>query len=129
VYMCDSEACLLCEHKNPIVSLHEPTTPEKGEEHEKTYCLIEYIWSVGCSYRSAGKGVLRLLVWERLRRNSVSAGWLTWSTSCVNKCEKVYIQPSARIYRPSFHENKTKTLVFSHTKRAFLGLFSRKLGL
>ncbi len=30
---------------------------------------------------------------------------------------------SARIYRPSFHENKPKTLVFSHTKRAFWACF------
>jgi hypothetical protein len=29
----------------------------------------------------------------------------------------------ARIYRPSFHENKPKTLVFSHTKRAFWACF------
>ncbi len=35
----------------------------------------------------------------------------------------------ARIYRPSFHENKPKTLTFSHWKRNVLGLFSRKLGL
>ncbi len=30
---------------------------------------------------------------------------------------------SARIYRPSFHENKPNTLVFSHTKRAFWACF------
>ncbi len=30
---------------------------------------------------------------------------------------------SARIYRPSFHENKPKTLVFSHTKRALWACF------
>jgi hypothetical protein len=29
----------------------------------------------------------------------------------------------ARICRPSFHENKPKTLVFSHTKRAFWSCF------
>ncbi len=29
----------------------------------------------------------------------------------------------ARIYRPSFRENKPKTLVFSHTKRAFWACF------
>ncbi len=29
----------------------------------------------------------------------------------------------ARIYRPSFHENKPKKLVFSHTKRAFWACF------
>ncbi len=29
----------------------------------------------------------------------------------------------ARIYRPSFHENKPKTLVFSHTKRSFWACF------
>jgi hypothetical protein len=29
----------------------------------------------------------------------------------------------ARIYRPSFHENKPNTLVFSHTKRAFWACF------
>ncbi len=33
------------------------------------------------------------------------------------------IEPSARIYRPSFRENKPKTLVFSHTKRAFWACF------
>jgi hypothetical protein len=31
--------------------------------------------------------------------------------------------PGARIYRLSFHENKPKTLVFSHTKRAFWACF------
>jgi hypothetical protein len=30
---------------------------------------------------------------------------------------------SGRIYRPSFSENKPKTLVFSHTKRAFWARF------
>jgi hypothetical protein len=30
---------------------------------------------------------------------------------------------SARIYRPSFPENQPKTLVFSHTKRAFWACF------
>jgi hypothetical protein len=29
----------------------------------------------------------------------------------------------ARIYTPSFHENKPKTLVFSHTKRTFWACF------
>ncbi len=29
----------------------------------------------------------------------------------------------ARIYRPSFHENKPKTLVFSHRQRAFWACF------
>ncbi len=32
-------------------------------------------------------------------------------------------EPSARIYRPSFRENKPKTLVFSHRKRAFWACF------
>jgi hypothetical protein len=31
--------------------------------------------------------------------------------------------PGARIYRPSFHEKKPQTLVFSHTKRAFWACF------
>jgi hypothetical protein len=30
---------------------------------------------------------------------------------------------SARIYRPSFHENKPKTLAFSNRKRAFWACF------
>jgi hypothetical protein len=30
---------------------------------------------------------------------------------------------SGRNYRPSFHENKPKTLVFSHRKRAFWACF------
>ncbi len=37
-----------------------------------------------------------------------------------------YFRPSdslGRIYRPSFRENKPKTLVFSHTKRAFWACF------
>jgi hypothetical protein len=33
------------------------------------------------------------------------------------------IESSAQIYRPSFPENKPKTLVFSHTKRAFSACF------
>ncbi len=32
-------------------------------------------------------------------------------------------ESSARMYRPSFHENKPKTLVFSHTKRPFWACF------
>ncbi len=40
--------------------------------------------------------------------SSVVPGW---------KATRVY--PCARIYRPSFHVNKPKTLVFIHTKRAF----------
>jgi hypothetical protein len=32
-------------------------------------------------------------------------------------------EPGARIYRPRFHENKPKTLVFSHSKRAFWACF------
>ncbi len=31
----------------------------------------------------------------------------------------------ARIYRPSFHENKPKTLVFSHSKQAFRLVFAK----
>jgi hypothetical protein len=33
--------------------------------------------------------------------------------------------PYTRIYRPSFHENKPKTLVFSHAKRAFWACFRK----
>jgi hypothetical protein len=32
-------------------------------------------------------------------------------------------QTGARIYRASFHENKPKTIFFSHTKRAFWACF------
>ncbi len=34
-----------------------------------------------------------------------------------------FTKTSARIYRPSFRENEPKTLVFSHTKRAFSACF------
>jgi hypothetical protein len=33
------------------------------------------------------------------------------------------VETSARIYRPSFRENKLKTLAFSHRKRAFWACF------
>ncbi len=33
------------------------------------------------------------------------------------------IKSHAQIYRPSFHENKPKTLVFNQTKLAFLAFF------
>jgi hypothetical protein len=41
----------------------------------------------------------------------VTQGCMVWLHSGLHT--------SARIYRPSFCENKPKTLVFSHTKRAF----------
>jgi hypothetical protein len=45
---------------------------------------------------------------------------------CMTENERfglVFVNTGARIYRPSFHENKPKTLVFSHTKRGFLACF------
>jgi hypothetical protein len=38
-----------------------------------------------------------------------------------------FLHSSARICRPSFHENKPKTLVFSHTNKRF-GLVFAKTG-
>jgi hypothetical protein len=47
----------------------------------------------------------------------------------VEEEKLVLAEISARIYRPSFHKNKPKTLVFESLKTSALGLFSRKLGL
>ncbi len=40
-----------------------------------------------------------------------------------NSISSINFNYSAQIYRPSSHENKPKTLVFSHTKRAFWACF------
>jgi hypothetical protein len=45
------------------------------------------------------------------------SGWHVWLPM------QILEQSSARIYRPSFPENNPKTLVFSHTKRAFSPCF------
>ncbi len=46
-----------------------------------------------------------------------------WSLLCLCRHFVFLKDVCARIYRPSFHENKPKTLVFSHTKRAFWACF------
>jgi hypothetical protein len=52
-----------------------------------------------------------------------SAAFNSVPSSFLQTCSVLYIQCtvqySARIYRPSFRENKPKTGVFSHRKRAF----------
>ena len=55
-------------------------------------------------------------------------GTLGWGQIIPNRLEIVVIgfsfnETCARIYRPSFHENKPKTPVFSHRKRAFWACF------
>jgi hypothetical protein len=47
---------------------------------------------------------------------------------CYTQICQIKKYSSARIYRPSFRENKPKRLVFIHTT-SVLGLFSRKQGL
>ncbi len=48
-----------------------------------------------------------------------------WGMKAAMASAGFILQSSARIYKPSFRENKPKTLIFSHAKRPFWACFAK----
>jgi hypothetical protein len=78
---------------------------------------------------AGGRGAWSQLCYFTSEKYLIECRVLPLSQSKEDLCQRRDFSIPARIYRPSFHENKPKTLVFRQSyKMSVLGLFSPKTG-